>query len=266
PLIVPNRRRPRWHDLRVADVVRLTDQAVALTFDVPADLRDDFTFEPGQYVTLRTQIEGQDVRRSYSICMSRRAFAETGQLRVASARVAGGAMSNWLNDSAAQGQTVQVMSPMGDFVVPTDPDEARHHVAVAAGSGITPVLSLIATALDEEPQSQVTLIFGNKTPDSVMFSEELSVLEREYPGRFTLIHVLSQASPQEGVLTGRIDRDRMRSLLDDPVPARDVDHWYVCGPHAMVLGVEDVLAEHDVPSERVHHEIFHLEESVREGR
>lgn len=259
-LISANRRRPRWHDLRIADVARLTDEAVAVTFDVPPDLRDDFVFEPGQYLTLRAQIEGQDVRRSYSICMSRRAYAETGQVRVASARVATGSMSNWLNDAAAIGHTVAVLAPMGDFTVPTEPHPARHHVAVAAGSGITPVLSLITTALDEEPQSRVTLIFGNKRFDSIMFREELRALEDDYPDRFTLINVLSQENAGHDVHAGRIDPPLMKTLIDERVLTEDVDEWYLCGPQPMVMGVERVLAERGVDAQRVHHEIFHVEQ------
>ncbi len=259
-LIVPNRRRSRWHDLRIVDVARLTCEAVAVTFDVPPDLRSDFAFKPGQYLTLRAHIEGQDVRRSYSICMSKRAFSETGQVRVASARVATGAMSNWLNDSAAIGLMVSVMAPMGDFTVPTEPGATRHHVAVAAGSGITPILSLITTALDEEPHSKVTLIFGNKRPDSIMFREELTALEGEYPDRFTLINVLSQEGAGQDDLAGRIDQPLMRTLIGERVPVEDFGEWYLCGPQPMVMGVEQVLVERGIEGQRMHREIFHVEQ------
>ncbi|MGB3828814.1 MAG: FAD-binding oxidoreductase [Ornithinimicrobium sp.] len=259
-LIAPSRRRAQWHDLRISHLARLTDDAVAVTFDVPSEVRDVFAFEPGQYLTLRSQIEGQDVRRSYSICMSRGAFAQQGQVRVASARVASGAMSNWLNDHARIGQSVSVMPPMGDFTVPTVPDRARHHAALAAGSGITPVLSIITTALDEEPQSRVTLIFGNRSRESIMFRQELTALMQAYPDRFRLIHVLSQEKPSAGTMTGRIDRDRMHALIGSDLPVHDVDEWYICGPQPMVLGVQEVLAEHRVDPRHVHREIFHVEE------
>lgn len=256
----PTRRRPTFHPLRIAAVQRLTEHAVALTFDVPPDLREAFTFQPGQYVTLRAQIEGEDVRRSYSICMSRRAFAESGQLRVASARIAGGAMSAWLNDHAQVGQSVSVMTPMGEFTNPTDPGSARHHVAVAAGSGITPVLSLIWTVLEEEPQSRVTLIFGNKRSDSTMFRDELTILGERYRERFALISVLSQEKPDVELFAGRIDPTRMKALIQHHVPVDDVDEWYLCGPHPMVAGVEGVLIEQGVDGGHVHQEIFHVED------
>lgn len=258
-LIVPSRRRPRWHELQIADVERLTDEAVVVSLDVPPRLREDFTFEPGQYLTLRTEIDGQDVRRSYSICMSRRAFAATGRLRVASARVPTGLMSNWLNDSAVAGQVVSVMAPMGDFTAPTQPDRARHHVAVAAGSGITPVLSLITTVLEEEPRSRVTLIFGNKRAASTMFRDELQALQAEHRDRFRLFCVMSQESPQDELFAGRIDRARMGRFVERLVPVDEVDEWYLCGPHPMVTAVEEALAEAGADVDHVHHEIFHVE-------
>ncbi|HKJ12240.1 MAG TPA: FAD-binding oxidoreductase [Ornithinimicrobium sp.] len=256
----PPRRRARFHELRVTDVERLTDRSVALTFDVPEALRSEFEFAPGQYLTLRAVIDGAEVRRSYSICSSRGAYARTGRLRVASARVRGGAMSNWLNDQVRVGQAVQVMTPMGGFTVPTEPERARHHVAVAAGSGITPVLSLVTTALEEEPQSQVTVIFGNKRADSTMFAEELRGLENLYPARLTLAMILSQDKPEIALFAGRIDRPRMTALLEHLVPVRSVDEWYLCGPHPMVHQVQQTLAEHGADPAHVHHEIFHVED------
>ncbi len=259
PLIIASRRRPRWHELQIADIGRLSDQAVVVTFDVPPHLREEFAFEPGQYLTLRAQIDGQDVRRSYSICMSRRAFVQSGRLRVASARVPTGLMSNWLNDSAVAGQVVSVMAPMGDFTATTQSDRARHHVGVAAGSGITPVLSLIVTVLEEEPRSRVTLIFGNKGTASTMFRDELRALQAEYLDRFRLLSVMSQESPEDELFAGRIDLPRMRRFVERRVPVDEVDEWYLCGPHPMVSAVEEALAEAGADSDHVHHEIFHVE-------
>lgn len=258
-LVVPSRRRPRWRELEIVDIARLNDQAVVVALEVPPHLREEFAFEPGQYLTLRAQIEGQDVRRSYSICMSRRAFAHSGRLRVASARVPTGLMSNWLNDSALAGQVVSVMPPMGDFTVPTQPYSSRHHVGVAAGSGITPVLSLITTVLEEEPRSRVTLIFGNKGAASTMFREELRALQAEYGDRFSLFSVLSQEPQEDELFAGRIDLARMRRFIERLVPVDEVDEWYLCGPHPMVTAVEEALAEAGADVDHVHHEIFHVE-------
>ena len=182
--------RARFHPLTVASVERLTDEAVAVTFAVPDDLVEEFAFEPGQHLTLRATIGGEDVRQSYSICQSRRADPTGRRLRVAAARVPEGRMSTWLNDAVRVGDVVDVMTPQGSFTCPTRPDGIRHHVAVAAGSGITPVLSLLTSALEEEPGSRATLLFGNRRTSSIMFLEELEDLKNRFPGRFHLVNVL----------------------------------------------------------------------------
>jgi ring-1,2-phenylacetyl-CoA epoxidase subunit PaaE len=258
----PTRRRAVFHDLRVTAVERLTDQAVAVTFAVPEKLREEFAFEPGQHLTLRAEVDGEDVRRSYSICLSRAEARERGELRVATARVPDGVMSSWLNDRVRVGDTVSVMTPTGSFVCPTAPQQQRHHVAVAAGSGITPVLSLVSTALEEEPQSRVTLFFGNRRTDSIMFLEELMGLKNLYPSRFTLVNVLSREAQDVELFHGRIDRPRLEELLDRVVPVEDVDEWYLCGPFGMVETAREVLAERGVDEHHVHHEVFHVEDAA----
>lgn len=256
----PARRRAAFHDLVVSGVQRLTDQAVAVTFAVPEDLREEFAFEPGQHLTVRATIEGQDVRRSYSCCISRAEAERTGQVRVATARVPGGLMSNWLNDHVQPGDTLQVMTPMGGFTCPTQPGSARHHVAIAAGSGITPVLSLLSTALEEEPASRATLIFGNRRTDSIMFLEELMDLKNRFPERFTLINVLSREVQDVELFSGRIDRERVERFLATFVPVEEVDEWYLCGPFGMVEAAREVLDERGVDEHHVHHEVFHVDE------
>ena len=254
------RRRTEFHPLVVAGVERLTDDAVAVTFSVPEDLREAYRFEPGQHLTLRTTINGEEVRQSYSICLSRREAERTGTVRVASARVPGGRMSNWLNDSVAPGDVVDVMTPLGSFTCPTQPDRGRHHLAIAAGSGITPVLSLLTTALEEEPESRVTLLFGNRRTDSVMFLEELEDLKNAHLGRFQLINVLSREPQDVDLFTGRLDRERIALLLRTFAPVDTVDEWYLCGPFGMVTGAQELLTEAGVDQRHVHHEIFHVAE------
>jgi ring-1,2-phenylacetyl-CoA epoxidase subunit PaaE len=254
------RRRARFHPLTVSDVERLTDDAVAITFTVPPELAEDFRFEPGQHLNLRAEVKGEDVRQSYSICLSRRSAERTGTLRVASARVAGGRMSNWLNDSVRVGDVIDVMSPLGTFTCETQPGAARHHLAVAAGSGITPVLSLLTTALEEEPDSRVTLLFGNRRTASVMFLEELEDLKNAYLGRFQLIHVLSREPQDVELFTGRLDPDRIARLLEVFAPVETVDEWYLCGPYGMVTGSQELLRDRGVDGRHVHHEIFHVAE------
>lgn len=256
----PARRRATFHELTVSRVERLTDGAVAIGFAVPEELREEFDFKPGQHLTLRATIEGQDVRRSYSICRSHGDWQRTGELRVASARVPGGLMSTWLNESVTPGSTLQVMTPLGGFTCPTRPETARHHVAFAAGSGITPVLSIITTVLEDEPLSRVTLYFGNRRTDSVMFLEELMDLKNRFPERFTLVHVLSREVQDVELFTGRIDRDKIERFLEIFTPADDVDEWYLCGPFGMVETAREVLAERGVDDHHVHHEVFHVDD------
>jgi len=263
-LTAPARHRARFHRLAVAEVEHLTDDAVGVTFDVPADLRSEYAFEPGQHLTLRARINGEDVRQSYSICQSRSGrtpgLRGDGALRVASARVPEGRMSAWLNDIVRQGDEIEVMTPMGSFTCSTRPDAARHHVAIAAGSGITPVLSLLSTALEEEPRSRVTLLYGNRRTSSVMFLEELEDLKNRFPGRFHLVNVLSREAQDVELFHGRLDRDRLERLFTALVPVETVDEWYLCGPFGMVSGAEELLRERGADARHIHHEIFHVDD------
>jgi ring-1,2-phenylacetyl-CoA epoxidase subunit PaaE len=254
----PTSRRARFHRLPVVGVERLTDEAVAVTLEVPEELRQDYAFEPGQHLTLRAQLAGEEVRQSYSICLSRGAARRTGTLRIAAARVEGGRMSSWLNESVAPGDELEVMTPLGSFTCPTRPDGIRHHLAIAAGSGITPVLSIVATVLEEEPGSRVTLLYGNRRTASVMFLEELADLKNRYPARFHLVHVLSREVPDVELFHGRLDPDRIWRILTAIAPVETVDEWYLCGPFGMVAGAQRVLAEAGVDGRHVHQEVFHV--------
>lgn len=259
-ITTPARRRARFHTLSVSDVERLTDDAVAVSFAIPDDLADEFVFEPGQHLTLRATVEGQDVRRSYSICRSRPEALQRKELRVASASVPGGLMSNWINDKVRVGDKIEVMTPLGGFTSATQPDGRRHHVAIAAGSGITPVMSLLSTALAEEPRSRATLIFGNRHTSSIMFLEELEDLKNEYPQRFHLINVLSREAQDVELFSGRLDRERLERILGAIVPVSTVDEWYLCGPFGLVETAQALLADLGVDSHHVHHEVFHVDD------
>ena len=253
-------RRPTFHPLTVAHVERLTEEATAITFAVPEELAEAFGFLPGQHLTLRRVGDGGEVRNSYSICQSARG-GRPGTLRVAAAKVAGGRMSPWLVDELAVGDVVDVMTPMGTFTCPAQPDSARHHVAIAAGSGITPILSLVTTALEEEPGSRVTLLFGNRRTSTVMFLEELEDLKDRYGARLHLIHVLSREAPDVELFHGRIDRERLGRIFDALVPVEGIDEVYLCGPFGMVQDAQGLLAERGFDHHHVHHEIFHVDES-----
>ncbi|GAA1970369.1 phenylacetate-CoA oxygenase/reductase subunit PaaK [Terrabacter lapilli] len=260
------RHRARFHPLTVASVERLTDEAVAVTFEVPEDLVDEFAFEPGQHLTLRATIGGEDVRQSYSICQSRRADPTGRRLRVAAARVPEGRMSTWLNDVVTVGDVVDVMTPQGSFTCATRPDGIRHHVAIAAGSGITPVLSLLTSALEEEPGSRATLLFGNRRTSSIMFLEELEDLKNRFPGRFHLVNVLSREAQDVELFHGRLDRERLSAIFGSLVPVGSVDEWYLCGPFGMVTGAEALLTEQGVDPRHIHHEIFHVDDGTEPKR
>ncbi|MEI2765687.1 MAG: 1,2-phenylacetyl-CoA epoxidase subunit PaaE [Dermatophilaceae bacterium] len=259
-LTTPTRHRATFHSLGVVGVEKLTDEATAVSFAVPPDLREDYAFQPGQHLTLRASIAGEDVRQSYSICQSVGDYERTGTLRVAAAQVPGGRMSTWINTVLAPGDVVEVMTPMGSFTTPPRPESARHHVALAAGSGITPVLSLVKTALELEPGSRVTLLFGNRRTTTVMFLEELEDLKNRYQGRLHLVHVLSREAPDVELFHGRLDRERLQRFFEVLVPVDEVDEWYLCGPFGMVQDAQALLAEHGVDAHHVHHEIFHVDE------
>ncbi|WP_020142637.1 1,2-phenylacetyl-CoA epoxidase subunit PaaE [Terracoccus sp. 273MFTsu3.1] len=260
------RHRARFHPLTVTSVERLTDEAVAVTFAVPEDLVDEFVFEPGQHLTLRAEIRGEDVRQSYSICQSRRADPAGRSLRVAAARVPEGRMSNWLNDGVSPGVVVEVMTPQGSFTCQTRPDGTRHHVAIAAGSGITPVISLLTTALEEEPGSRATLLFGNRRTSSIMFLEELEDLKNRFPGRFHLVNVLSREAQDVELFHGRLDSERLEAIFGTLLPVGSVDEWYLCGPFGMVTGAEALLTARGVDPRHIHHEIFHVDDGTEPRR
>lgn len=257
----PVGRRPRFQPLTVVDVERLTDEAVAVTFalpDEPDQARPFLAFQPGQHLTLRATIGGEDVRQSYSLCLPRSRARATGTVRVASAKVRGGRMSTWLNDVVREGDVIDVLPPLGSFTCPTDPSACKHHVAVAAGSGITPVLALVAAVLEEEPGSRVTLFYGNRTRRTVMFADELAQLVGRYGDRLRLVEVFSREDLGDELLHGRIDRQRLPRLLARFAPVDGVDEWYLCGPNGLVEDARAFLAEVGVDHRIVHHEVFHV--------
>jgi ring-1,2-phenylacetyl-CoA epoxidase subunit PaaE len=241
----------KFHALPVTSVERETRDAIAVTFDVPESLRDLFRFEPGQHLTLRTDIDGEDIRRSYSICAP-----AGGALRIAVKRTPGGLFSMWANDMLRPGTTLDVMPPMGHFGVNADPGTARHYLGVAAGSGITPLLSIVTTALVTEPRSKFTLIYGNRASATVMFRDELAALKDRYLGRFNLVHVLSREPQDIELLHGRIDRAKADALFARWVPVDDVDYAFVCGPEGMMDAVRGALIARGLPAERVRIERF----------
>ena len=255
------RRHGVFHPLSVQSVERLTDDAVAITFAVPDELRDDYAFEAGQHLTVRTDIGGEEVRRNYSIC----APASSGRLRVAVKRLDGGAFSAFATSGLQPGDSIDVMTPTGRFHVPLDPANAKHYCAFAAGSGITPVISIVASALEVEPASTFTLVYGNRSTSSIMFLDELADLKDRYPTRFQIINVLSREPQEVELFSGRLDEDKVRRLLATLIPVESVDEWFLCGPFVMVEQVRDTLMAEGVGRGHVHMELFHVEgEAPRE--
>jgi len=245
---------PQFHTLTVSSVDAEAANAVALSFHMPANLQSTFAFEPGQFLTLRATLDGQDVRRSYSICSTPHTMARDGVLQVGIRAVDGGLFSNWATTQLKAGDTLQVMPPQGRFGVQRP--RALHRVGFAAGSGITPILSIMASTLHSQPESKFTLIYGNRHMASVMFNEALQDLKDRYPDRLTLIHILSRQSQEVPLLEGRIDGDKVRAIIAALLPVKSMDEVFVCGPEAMIEATESALIEAGVSAKRVHSERF----------
>ena len=243
---------PRFHPLRIVEVRRETPDSVSLRFEVPPALAQEYAFVQGQHVTLRTHLDGSEVRRSYSIC----AGVDDGELRVAIKHVPGGLFSSFANTRLQAGDTIDVLTPEGRFNTPLDPSQAKHYVAFAAGSGITPVLSLIKTTLAREAASRFTLFYGNRRQSCVMFLEALEDLKDRYLHRFTLYCLFSRDHQDVALFNGRLDREKVLALVGSLVPVGAIDEVFVCGPGAMIDEAADALHERGVPAARIHMERF----------
>jgi ring-1,2-phenylacetyl-CoA epoxidase subunit PaaE len=248
----PARRRPQFHPLKIATIEQLTDDAVAVTFDIPEDLVEDYRFAPGQALTLRRVDGDRDERRSYSICAPMGA-----QPRVGVREVPGGFFSSYLVHDVRPGDEIEVLPPSGTFTA--DLSVPGDHVFVVAGSGITPAISLAGSVL-RDGESTVTVFYGNRRTNTVMFADELADLKDRYGPRLQLVHVLSREPRDAELTTGRLDAERLRTLVEAFVDAEHVDHWWLCGPHGMVTDARELLTELGVPSEKVHQELFYVDD------
>jgi ring-1,2-phenylacetyl-CoA epoxidase subunit PaaE len=248
-------RHGAFHELRVAGVTPLTEDSVCISFDVPPELAGDYDFIQGQHVTVRTSLAGDDVRRSYSIC----APAGSGLLRIGVKVLPGGHFSGFAAGRLAVGDVLEVMTPSGHFHTELDAAHRKHYAAIAAGSGITPILSIVASTLAHEPKSRFTLIFANRTSRTIMFLEELEDLKDRYRGRFHLIHVLSREAQDAELLSGRLDAARLTKINETLLPVETVDDWFLCGPFEMVADLREALLDQRVEPRRVHTELFHVE-------
>jgi ring-1,2-phenylacetyl-CoA epoxidase subunit PaaE len=243
---------PRFHRLRIKEVRRETPECVSLAFDVPAELASEYRFVQGQHLNLRATLDGEEVRRSYSICSG----VDDSELRVAIKKVPGGRFSVWANERLAAGEAIDVMTPEGRFFTPLDAARPRHYVAFAAGSGITPVLSLARSTLAREPGSRFTLVYGNRRLASTMFHEALWELKDRYLARFEIYNVFSREEQEVELFNGRIDAAKARAFLEALIPVDGIDEAFVCGPASMIDEVEGALVAAGVPRSHVHVERF----------
>ena len=244
----------KFHDLPVSNITPEAAGAVAITLQVPDALRSGFNFKAGQFLTLRATIDGNDVRRSYSISSSQNSYARNGTLEVGIRPVQGGVFSNWAATQLKVGDVLRVMPADGRFIVQRP--RAIHRVGFAAGSGITPILSILASTLEEQAESKFTLVYGNRRMDSVMFNEALQDLKDRYPNRLTLIHVLSRQAQEVPLLEGRIDEAKVKEIVNSLLPAASMDEVFICGPEAMIEATEKALLEVGVPARNIRTERF----------
>ncbi len=236
-----------FHKLRVAEVKRETPDAVSVRFELPENLRERFAFKAGQHLTFRREFAGEEVRRNYSVCVS----PSEGVLKIGVKKIAGGAFSSWVNDELKAGDELEVMAPHGSFCWSFDPDARREYVAFAGGSGITPILSLMKTALAMEPNSRFTLFYGNRNSMGVMFLEEIAGLKDRYIDRLSVYHFLEDEEEEIDLFNGRLDRAKVETLLSSLVKPENVDTFFICGPGPMMDAVEEALLAKQVEKQRI---------------
>lgn len=242
----------RFHLLKVTDVRRETRDAVVVTLAPSPEDQALFDFTQGQYLTFRRHFDGEELRRSYSICAGR----QEAVLKVGIKRVEGGTFSTWANENLKPGDEIEAMPPMGKFFTPTDAGAKKHYLAFAGGSGITPVLSIIKTTLAEEPAARFTLVYANRAINTIMFREELDDLKNTYLGRLSVIHILETEAQDIELFTGRIDADKMKSLFSGWIDPRSIDTAFICGPKPMMLTIADSLRAHGLSDAQIKFELF----------
>lgn len=254
----PARRRARFHTLEVAEVRPLTADSVEVSFTVPEALAEEYAYLPGQYLALRKELDGFERRRSYSICRPPVAAGAGGDTTIAVAikRDLGGIFSTWANSELRAGDTLDVMSPQGTFTSTLDALDGKHIVGIAAGSGITPLMALAHTVLSRSADASFELVYTNRSTLDVMFLEELAELKDRYPARLALHHVLSREQRTAPLLSGRIDQEKLETILDRLILPETVDEWFLCGPFELVQLARDTLAARGVPTSRVRYELF----------
>ncbi|MFL5811822.1 MAG: 1,2-phenylacetyl-CoA epoxidase subunit PaaE [Flavisolibacter sp.] len=241
-----------FHPLVVKKVEKETEDCVSISFDVPGEIAELFQFKQGQSLTIRKQLNGEEVRRTYSICSS----PFDNSLRIAVKKVDGGIFSTWANEQLTTGDRLDVMPPVGKFYTELDPSQKKNYVAFAAGSGITPVLSIIKTTLLTEPQSSFTLVYGNRTRNSIIFKEELEAIKDRFIDRFRMYHILSREKTDAIINYGRIDVEKLELLFSKLINISNCDEFFLCGPEEMIFCIKGYLSGKAVASEKIHFELF----------
>ncbi|NQW43313.1 MAG: phenylacetate-CoA oxygenase/reductase subunit PaaK [Bacteroidetes bacterium] len=244
---------PKFHTLTLKDVRKETSDCISVAFNIPANLSSDYAYLQGQYITMHKQIDGEEVRRSYSVCSS----PLDGELRVAIKQVDNGKFSTYANKNFKIGDEIKVMTPMGNFYTDLNAQNKKHYVAFAAGSGITPILSIIKTTLVTEPNSTFTLVYGNKNTGSIMFLEEIEAIKNRHIEHFQVFHILSRESVDVPILNGRINDDKCRELLNKKLLATgSIDEIFICGPEDMIMSVKNTAIAAGIDSKHIHFELF----------
>lgn len=250
-----------FHSLTVKDIRKETEDCVSVAFEIPPSLESEFHFTHGQNITIKKIVNGEELRRNYSICTS----PSDGELRVAIKAMPGGRFSSWANSELRIGDQLEVMPPTGKFNSPLDPGSKKNYLAFAAGSGITPVMSILKTTLKTEPRSSFTLVYGNRNRRSIIFREELENLKNVYLDRLQLVHILSREEPESGILYGRIDGNKCTELCGRLININNYDEIFICGPEQMIFSVRDYLKINGFPEEHIHFELFNSTTQTKTG-
>ena len=243
----------KFHSLKIKDVRRETADCVSIAFEIPEELKSEFQYKQGQYITLRREFNGEELRRSYSACSSPVADSD---LRIAVKEVEDGRMSSYLNNGIKEGQELEVMKPMGNFYTDMPTSSPKHYVAFAAGSGITPILSLLKTALAVSPENKFTLFYGNRSTADIIFKEELDSLESKYEGRLQVMHLLSREETEDPLFSGRMSADKCSDLMERFADTQKANEYFICGPYDMINSINETLTAKGIAKESIHFELF----------
>lgn len=248
--------KKNFYSLQTQEVKRLTDSSVSISFEVSEKDRTQFDYSPGQYLTIEAQIDGNPIRRSYSICS-----AKDEPLQVAVKKIEGGVFSTFANEDLVGGTTLEVMPPMGNFILNIDPKNVHTYVGIATGSGITPIISMIKEVLKNEPHSRFILLYGNRDAESIMFAEDIENLKNKYIDRFSFLHFFSQEERDVEWMDGRISADKIRDFIEKYIDIKFIHSFYLCGAFDMIMEVKDFLEKIDISKEKIHFELFSTQSS-----